>query len=1022
MTVWHIILTIFNQRRALQFAGLYIAIAVIVTSVLIPNTATAQSTNKTINFQGRLLTPAGAVVPDGYYNMQFKIYTGGPGDSAGNPGGSLAWTESRINNGGTSGVRVRGGFFAVSLGSVNPFGSSVNWDHDTLWLSMNIAGSMGDCSAFGSGECVADGEMLPMTRITAVPYALNAGALGGKAADNFVQLAQGVQIDASTNTSSIFINKTGSGNLMQLQNSAIDVFTVSDTGNLTLGSSSDKSISIATSEDDMVGRQLAITAGSGGAGAGADGGDLIIQGGSAGGTNGDGGDVRIDAGAATGTGANGVISIGGNTASTIEIGSNTTALRQDIAIGTNNTAGSTSNVTIGAGEGADGGTTAIQAKNAVTIATNGTTRAVFSDTTSTVYFGNGVSSAAPSDSVIQGTDSTANAVAGGSLTVQGGNATAGNTNGGNVILSGGSGSGSGASGLVIMNTPTFSTTTNDPNCYAGGLPVATSCSITQSSIDNSAAVIIGFSAAGQVATVPTPTITTPGRILYIMASGDSQTFTLQISPETAMSMRANSAASLIWNGSAWLSSGGSGGATIQDAYTNSTLEGGNAELLVQTSSGSGSLAIRDSGQSNSEAQNTLLEVQNSNSGNVFSVNAAVRDGTELAADGTVSDAANFATNWSAVGNATATRSVTDGQAGTDSAQITDAANSGDGVRSKLATAPQPEKKYRISVYTKLLEGSDFNDFTIQYSPDGGTTFTDCTEYNGQSVPNSGWTLITCSLQTSAVTASDPYVYFTQASAPAASRTFLIDTFSFTAAPEGVSNVKIGGDQESPTLFTVDKSSGAPNPEGDHEAMLGSMYYDTTIGKLQCYEADGWGDCGAKPDNFVTLTPEYQGAVTHGDGIGDISSGFCSDALSINDGSNSQPAICSSNETQNFYGWTSPEVTQQTKSIFVTYKLPANFKQFIPGLTSLMSKTDSANSSVTYHVYRNGSGGLIACGSAVGGSSGAQATWQKTAASGGSDPSACGFTAEESLVVRIDLAAAEDAHAYISDLGFTFSSH
>ena len=48
----------------------------------------APSTNKTINFQGRLQTSAGAVVADGHYNIQFKIYQDGTGTAVGNPGGS----------------------------------------------------------------------------------------------------------------------------------------------------------------------------------------------------------------------------------------------------------------------------------------------------------------------------------------------------------------------------------------------------------------------------------------------------------------------------------------------------------------------------------------------------------------------------------------------------------------------------------------------------------------------------------------------------------------------------------------------------------------------------------------------------------------------------------------------------------------------------------------------------------------------------------------------------------------------
>ena len=54
-----------------------------------------------------------------------------------------------------------------------------------------------------------------------------------------------------------------------------------------------------------------------------------------------------------------------------------------------------------------------------------------------------------------------------------------------------------------------------------------------------------------------------------------------------------------------------------------------------------------------------------------------------------------------------------------------------------------------------------------------------------------------------------------------------------------------------------------------------MYYDTTLGKLQCYEADGWG-AAVRADNIVTISPEYTNAVLHGNGIGTMTSDLCSD--------------------------------------------------------------------------------------------------------------------------------------------------
>ena len=140
--------------------------------------------NQQLNFQGRLYNAQGAVVPDGYYNIQFKIYQDGPGTAINNPGGTLEWTEDWLNSSG-NGVKVVNGFISVQLGSITPFGTNVDWNQDTLWLSMNIGSTNTTCTPFTS--CTPDGEMVPMKRLSSTPYALNAGMLGGKTAADFIQ-------------------------------------------------------------------------------------------------------------------------------------------------------------------------------------------------------------------------------------------------------------------------------------------------------------------------------------------------------------------------------------------------------------------------------------------------------------------------------------------------------------------------------------------------------------------------------------------------------------------------------------------------------------------------------------------------------------------------------------------------------------------------------------------------------------------------------------------------------------------
>ncbi|HEU5187021.1 MAG TPA: hypothetical protein VFT87_00810 [Candidatus Saccharimonadales bacterium] len=184
--------------------------------------------NEQINYQARLFSSAGAVVADGTYNIEFKIYQDGTGcASAGTPpcSGSLKWTETRT---GSNRVTVTNGYFAVHLGSVNSFGGTIDWNQDTLWLSINIGGT--------GGSPTWDGEMTPFRRLGATPYALNTKQLGGLDWSKFVQVApSAVQTDTS-NLASLAINKTGSsGAILALQKNGADVLTVANSGIVTLG-------------------------------------------------------------------------------------------------------------------------------------------------------------------------------------------------------------------------------------------------------------------------------------------------------------------------------------------------------------------------------------------------------------------------------------------------------------------------------------------------------------------------------------------------------------------------------------------------------------------------------------------------------------------------------------------------------------------------------------------------------------------------------------------------------------------
>lgn len=822
------------RRRiiAAYTAFLLLLVAIFTTAIFSADASANTSPARTLNFQGRLLRSTGAVVPDGHYNIQFNIYEGGSGTTANNPDGSLVWTENYINNNTNGGVRVKNGLFSVNLGSVVPFGDSIDWNANTIWLSMNVAGSANDCMSFGIGTCVADGEMLPMKQMTATPFAMNAGQLGGKSADSFLQLAQGVQTDNS-NATSIALNKTGSGDFVRLQKDGDEVFAISPNGNIRLGGVDDKTIAI-----------------------------------------------------------------------------------QPAAPGQNG-----ANLTLSAGDGGGSGT----------------------------------------------------------------------TNGGNLVLSGGAGSGMGAPGLIVMNTPTFQTASNDASCFTGGAVVSESCTFTSVSVNNSAVLVAGFSQEGQVATLPDPTITTAGRIMYITAASNSEDFVLRINEGSAaeknVGIRAHMSFTLLWNGTDWtLASAPAQAPTLNEYASN-----GGAETPGDTAS-------------------------------TFPPDT-----------------------WSTIGSATVSRNTNPAyvQSGQASVQLdfptyyTDA-----GAANQLIAPLKPNTSYDVTFQAGIGSGPNAT-LRVHYLRSASTQLSNgtvCT--NSASVPSTaGTTTISCSFTTpaSAIAADNYLAIYEQVGLQ--TRTLYIDNLSVKQTGTHGLDIQTTdtpidtrfsptADKPANDLFTLNAQDAAPGADMPHEDLLGSMYYDEELGKIQCYESEGWGSCNTAPDAFVSLSPAYPGVVVDESNTNSatFSTGFCSGSLGIN--SDGDTPVCREAETHNYYQLHNTAATSQSSlsTLYVTHTLPDNFKEFVPDATSVTAKTLGDGSEVRYQIYKNTNGELTPCGEIVTASSGSSQTWRQAATANSSDPSSCGFTAGDSVLFKIELAlspkpsAESTAAAYVSDINFIYTQN
>ena len=844
--------------------------------------------------------------------------------------------------------------FQTNLGDTTVFPVAVNFNSDTLYLAVIFNG---------------DTEMTPRIRLTAGPYAFNSDQLGGLASSSYAQLSP-----ASQQTG--FLNVTGnitSGGVMQANTvdsaSAATLLNIGTT-NATLGINLNQNTSLNAN------KSLTFAAGSG----------------------------NFDQSASTGTlsTASGAISINGNTS----IAATKTFTAQGTGVFRTNSGF--------AFQVQNSSNTAILNVDTVAarvgIATAGVAPAYTLDingnagVTGDLFLGAGTTRTIQIAAAASGPGDT--------LALRGGAAGTAGANGGNVLLSGGAGNGAGARGVVLLDTPAFTTNTNT-SCTV-------SCTIIQSNIDNGSAIIVTTTNPALVITMPDPTNTTAGRVIYVTGGNGSNDFALNLNGGATLvsiAMRQNSTATLIWNGVDWTAAGASSSTTLQAAYDNTLASAGGAEIVLNNSSTSDGFTIRNS--PNNPILGSVFEVQSSIGSNLLSVK---NNAVEYIKNGGAEANSTFTSDWQAIGVGTVNRNtnltfVATGQA---SALVSTPATASTGARIAVTAALATSTTYQVSMTGQIPSGT-FTTLEVLYSRDGTSTVP-CGTYSTQTLTIGGWSKVTCIFTTDATTPTAPIMFIRQTDAVA--RTFYIDNLSVTlsTAISTPSNVQFGGGiYGGPvTLLTLDRASSPPIANGNN-VYYGSMYYDTTSGRIQCYQANGWGACGSAPDNFINLVPEYSGAVLNGTGIGTLTADFCANqsaVLAIN------LSLCSTGQALNFYKWTSPQATQQTYSIYITYQLPGLFKQFQSDSTvQLTARVDNTtNAAVTYEMFRSEGGTVTACGTETAVTTTAN-TWQ-TVGINGNEATGCGFStssANNFAIFKINVKAKSNANAYVSTLSFTVSN-
>ncbi len=792
-----------------------------------------------------------------------------------------------------------------------------------------------------------------------------------------------------------------------------------------------RTFTVQTRTTNVAGSALTVSAGAGGSGAGAAAGGLLtLQGGAAGGTNSNGGAVTISGGAATGTGTQGLVnlsttaftsagtftaSVGSPTISNITVSDvnlfstipvNATAANAIVSVPDPSQAVIGRLLYISAMNGSfdftlrlNAGSTpidiAMKANSSASLIWNGarwTAAGASSSTDLQSAYNNTLTSAGGAEILLNPVGGNADGftirnngttpIIGGLLEVQsstGSNLLSVNNNAAEYAVNGGAET---ASMTGWSNTTGGSITQNTSAAYNATGQASVSVVTTSSATNH-----------GAKNTLNAPLSTGMTYSVSFAVKGTLNFSTLQIvySPD-----------------------GGTSGTTCATAQT---VTQANWSRIVCTFVASGSI----------NSSNAILIRQTDSASHTYyidNLSVQVNANMTFAADGSVSS--SLGSNWGTYnGAAPASQSSTvyDGQYAVSVATT----GATQGVRNNMAVTPAINTQYLVTFYAKASTGTAT--IAAGFLPAGGNgapaAAQQCTDYSPTQSVGSSWQRITCVITTPGSGISDPDLVIYQTDGT--SRTLYIDALTINLNTNNSNNVQVGGVNKGgpTTLLTLDRASSAPIA-ANNDAYLGSMYYDTTTGRIQCYEADGWGACGSSPDNIITLTPEYAGAVLGGPGnggsagIGVMTSEFCS----TESGVLTLGTLCANHEARNYYHWTSPQATEQVYSIYVTYKLPSTFKEFNDSNTiKLTALTDNTSNAIaTLQVFRKPpttAQNIASCGSATTINT-TTTTWEQT--SFGGDERACSFAAGDNIIFKIDMKSKSNGNIYVENLDFVYTNN
>jgi parallel beta-helix repeat protein len=152
------------------------------------------------------------------------------------------------------------------------------------------------------------------------------------------------------------------------------------------------------------------------------------------------------------------------------------------------------------------------------------------------------------------------------------------------------------------------------------------------------------------------------------------------------------------------------------------------------------------------------------------------------------------------------------------------------------------------------------------------------------------------------------------------------------------NLTIGTSDTTGSLLILDTKTNAGDPTG----VAGGMYYNSSLGKIRCFEGGVWKNCVATSlgvTTTVTRIPEFEGGTIYADGTsnsGTLTSGYAS-GLSGAEG-----------YKHNYYQWSTSQATAQDYNIVVQVPIPSDFTGSFSSISFWHSDPDGAttNSEIT----------------------------------------------------------------------------